>query len=275
MEFGAAPVEWLESVHEPAYVALVRMACEQGMAFIGDRETDICAESYDVARLAVGGVLAACDAVTAGTVTRAFCAVRPPGHHAGIDQGGGYCLFNNVAVAAEYLRRRHGLPRVAIVDWDVHHGNGTQQIFEARRDVLFVSLHETPAVQWPHTGYEAERGTGEGEGFTLNCPMLPGSGAAEYRRAFTTQVIPALERFAPSAILISAGFDAAAADDIANINLQPSEFGWMTRQIVDVVDRHCGGRVISVLEGGYDLGSLARGVVEHVRRMTQGQVGCQ
>jgi acetoin utilization deacetylase AcuC-like enzyme len=265
LAFDSAPVEVLEWVHEPAYVALVRMACEQGMSFIGCRETNVCPDSYDVARLAAGGVLAACDAVVSQRVSRAFCAVRPPGHHADSAGGGGFCLFNNVALAAEYLRRRYGLERVAIVDWDVHHGNGTQRIFEARDDVLFISLHETPDTQYPHTGYESERGVGPGDGFTINCPMPPGSGDADYRRAFAEHVMPALEAYQPACVLISAGFDAVAADDVANLNLHPSSFAWMTEQLAGLADRHCRGSLISVLEGGYDLPSLSRSVSEHVR----------
>lgn len=265
LPFDSAPDELLEYVHEPAYVALVRMACEQGMSFIGCRETNICAESYDVARLAAGGVLAACDAVMAGRVGRAFCAIRPPGHHADSVGGGGYCLFNNVAIAAEYLLRSHGLKRVTIIDWDVHHGNGTQRIFESRDDVLFISLHETPANRYPHTGYATERGTGGGKGFTINCPLTPGSGETEYRHAFSSAVMPALADYQPSFLLISAGFDCATEDDAANLNLEPSSFAWMTQQLVDFADRHCQSRLISVLEGGYDLPSLSRSVCEHVR----------
>lgn len=289
IEAEFAPLDLVERVHEPAYVALLRMACEQGMSFIGASDTQICAESFDAARMAAGAVIVACDAMMAGRIDRAFCAVRPPGHHAGPDQAGGYCLLNNIAIAAEHLRRRHRLPRVAIVDWDVHHGNGTQRIFETRDDVLFVSLHESPATAYPHTGQAAERGTGPGDGFTLNIPMKPGSGDAEYRRAFAGQVIPALDAFAPSVVLVSAGFDAAADDNTANINLVPESFAWMTRELAAVADRHCAdrrraghygaahhgagrhgagrhgvGRLISVLEGGYDLASLGRCMLRHV-----------
>jgi acetoin utilization deacetylase AcuC-like enzyme len=259
-----ASVAALESVHEPAYVALVQLACEQGMNFLGASDTHICGESFEVARAAVGSVLAACDAVMAGRVDRAFCAVRPPGHHAEPDRAGGYCLFNNVAIGAEYLLKRHQLPRVAIVDWDVHHGNGTQRIFESRSDVLYISLHEAPGRLYPHTGYANERGTGAGEGFTLNIPMRPGSGDAEYRRAFAEQVVPALDAYGPACILISAGFDATTADGTADINLAPESFAWMTREMAAVANRVCGGRVIAVLEGGYEVGSLCRCVVQHI-----------
>ena len=268
LEFGAASPRQLELVHDPAYVALVGLACEEGMSFIGASDTRICAESHDVARLASGGVLAACDAAARGEIDGAFCAVRPPGHHAGPDQAGGYCLYNHVALGAEYLRRHHGLPRIAIVDWDVHHGNGTQRIFEARPDVLYISLHESPDLLYPHTGYALERGRGAGEGATINIPMRPGSGDGEYHRAFREAVLPAVDAFGPAAVLISAGFDAAAADGTAHINLEPLSFGWMTRELAGhVQSRSAACPVISVLEGGYDSSSLGRCVVEHVRAM--------
>jgi acetoin utilization deacetylase AcuC-like enzyme len=265
LTFGSASVEVLGWVHEPAYIDLVRMACEQGFSFIGTDETLIGPESYDAAVLAVGGVLAACDAVMAGTIRSAFCAVRPPGHHAERDRAMGYCLFNNVAVAAEYVIRRHGLKRVAILDWDVHHGNGTQHIFEERGDVLYISPHEGPQFLYPGTGYEMETGTGPGLGYTLNLPMRPGSGDREYRQAFTKKVIPKLEAFGPEFLLISAGFDAIAGDRISDINLEPGSFGWMTRDVAGIARKHCDGRLVSVLEGGYDLNSLGRCVAEHVQ----------
>lgn len=265
-----ASVEALGRVHEPAYVELVHTVCEEGFTFIGEQGTRICRESYEVARWAAGGVLAACDEVMAGYVDRAFCAVRPPGHHAHRDLAGGYCLFNNVAVAAEHLVFRHGLGRVAIVDWDVHHGNGTQQIFENRPDVFFVSLHESPRYQYPGTGYESEIGMGPGAGHTLNIPLPPGSGDAAYRRAFSEQVIPRLERFEPEFLLISAGFDAACEDRTADINLGPSSYAWMTRELVAMADRCCRGRLVSVLEGGYEPTSLKRCAIAHVRAMLDG-----
>lgn len=267
LTFGMAPVSALERIHEPAYVALVQLACEQGMTFLGDRETRIGPESCEAARLAAGGVLAACDAALAGEITRSFCAVRPPGHHAERDRAMGYCLFNHVAVAAEHLLRRHALRRVAIVDWDVHHGNGTQNIFDDRDDVLFISLHESPASMYPGTGFAGEVGTGRGAGFSRNVPMRPGSGDAEYRRAFAETVLPCLDAFAPQFLLVSAGFDAAADDRTAHINLDPASFAWMTNVLMDVADRHADGRLVSVLEGGYDLPSLGRCAVEHVRAL--------
>ncbi len=264
LTFSPAPREVLAWVHEPAYVELVRLACEQDMGFLGSRDTPIGPESEPAARLAAGGVLAACDEIAKGRIDRAFCAVRPPGHHAEPDRAGGFCLFNHAALAAERLRRTHGLPRVAIIDWDVHHGQGTQRIFEHRRDVLYVSLHQDPETLYPGTGRASERGTGPGEGFTLNVPMPAGAGDGEYRGAFADRVLPAVEAFAPAAVVISAGFDAAAADGTADIRLTPDCFGWMTRAVAEVADRHGCGRIVSVLEGGYEPASLARCATAHV-----------
>ena len=267
LPFRAARPEHLYGIHEEAYVELVRLACQQEMTFLGSPDTKICSWSYDVAMLAIGGVLAACDEAMAGRVRRSFCAVRPPGHHAERDQAMGFCLFNNVAIAADYLIRHHGLPRVAIVDFDVHHGNGTQHIFETRDDVLYISLHQHPRTLFPGTGFECERGAGPGEGFTLNIPLPPGAKEDDYRRAFDEKVTPALEQYRPEFLLISAGFDALRTDPLGRIDLTAQSFGWMTRELVAVAERQCGGRVVSVLEGGYDLGGVGRAAVEHVRGM--------
>jgi acetoin utilization deacetylase AcuC-like enzyme len=261
------PFEALTRVHEPAYVDLIRMACEEGMGFLGAERTRIGRESFEVARRAAGAVLTACDAVMEGQVDGAFCLVRPPGHHAGRDQVMGFCLFNNVAVGAEHLIGYHGLARVAIVDWDVHHGNGTQEIFETRSDVLFISIHEWPGYSYPGTGHETETGRGAGQGATLNIPMRPGSGDADYRAAFEAKVLPALEAFRPEFILISAGFDGAAEERVASILLAPDSFGWMTHALNGIA-RQCGHRrIVSVLEGGYDLPSLQRCTAAHVRAL--------
>jgi acetoin utilization deacetylase AcuC-like enzyme len=267
IEFAPAGVAEIAAVHERAYVDLVRVACEEGMTFLGSMDTHICPASYEVARLAAGGVLAACDAVMAGKVKRAFCAVRPPGHHAEKDQAKGFCLFNNIAIAAEHLVRKHKLSRVAVVDFDVHHGNGTQHTFEERDDVLYISLHEHPAFLYPGTGYAEEIGRGKGEGFTVNIPMQPGEGDREYRGAFAEKVEPSLMEFRPEFLLISAGFDAVRADPIAHMQLEPASFGWMTEALVQVADKCCGGKLVSTLEGGYDLAALGKAVVEHVGAM--------
>jgi acetoin utilization deacetylase AcuC-like enzyme len=221
-----------------------------------------------VAALAAGGILAACDAVIAGQVRRAFCAVRPPGHHAEADRAMGFCLFNNVAIGAEYVVRRHGLARVAIVDFDVHHGNGTQHIFESRSDVLYISLHERPAsLPFPGSGEADEVGRGPGKGYTLNVLLDRGSGESDYLAALDNAVIPALDRYGPEFLLISAGFDALMDDTISHISLDPDSYGSITRRLVRTAEQYCGGRLVSVLEGGYDLPNLGSAVVAHIRAL--------
>ncbi len=265
LAFQPARVEQLVTIHDPAYVDLVRLMCDDGFSFIGSRDTSICARSYDIATLATGGVLAACDAVVAHTVASAFCAVRPPGHHAECDQAMGFCLFNNVACAAQHLVVCHGIQRVAIVDIDVHHGNGTQHAFEDRADVLYISIHEHPdSLPFPGSGFRHERGVGEGCGFTRNVPMVRGSGDAEYRAAFEKEILPCLDHFAPEFVLLSCGFDALRSDRIANLCLDPSSYGWMTEAIVQLARRHAQGRVVSVLEGGYDLDHLGQAALAHL-----------
>ena len=263
--FGTASADDLALVHEPAYVRLVEMACEEGFGFIGGEETRLSRDSHAAARLATGGVLAACDAVMDGTVDRAFCAVRPPGHHAEPYLAKGFCLFNNVAVAAEHLVRRRGLERVAIVDFDVHHGNGTQHMFESRHDVLYISIHERPGtLPFPGSGEEHERGEGRGEGYTLNVPLFAGADDAEYRAAFDEKVLPKLRAFRPEFLLLSAGFDAVRIERVANMRLEPASYEWITRELTAAAETHCGGRLVSVLEGGYDLAALGKSVVAHV-----------
>jgi acetoin utilization deacetylase AcuC-like enzyme len=266
LNFRTASADEIALVHDPAYVELVWRMCDAGFRFIGSRETALCQRSYDVAALAVGGVLAACDAVLAGTVDRAFCAVRPPGHHAESDQALGFCLFNNVAIAAEHLIRNRQLERVAIVDFDVHHGNGTQHIFEARDDVFYISLHERPgSLEFPGSGYAEERGFGPGAGRTLNVPLRRGSNGQDYLRVLAEQVLPALEDFRPQFLLLSAGFDALMRDNVSHVSVEAKEFEPITAELVRAVDGHTAARTVSVLEGGYDLGDLGKAVCAHLR----------
>ena len=268
--FRQAKAEEIALVHDPAYADLIRMLCDEGFTGFGDGDTKLCEKSYDIAALAVGGVMAACDAVMARTVQRVFCAVRPPGHHAEADRVMGFCLFNNVAVAAEHLVRNHGLQRVAIVDFDVHHGNGTQHIFEERADVLYISIHERPgSIRFPGTGKETEIGTADGRGFTLNVPLSRGAGDVEYRDAFDHQVLPRLDEYGPDFLLISAGFDALSADTISHLQLEPDSYGWITSDLVDLAKRWCEGRIVSVLEGGYHLDYLGQAVARHVEKLAE------
>ena len=267
IEFGPASVLQIERVHEPAYVELVRMACNDGVSAVGSPETNICRESYRIALLAAGGAIAACDAVMAGAVSSAFCALRPPGHHAEPDYAMGFCLFNNPAVAAEHLVHHHHLKRVAIVDFDVHHGNGTLRLFVARADVLFISVHEDPQFLFPGTGFENETGTGPGEGYTVNVAMPRQADDAAYHAVFAERVLPAVRAYKPQFLILSTGFDAVREDSMSDICLEPESFTWITRELMAVADEFCQGRVVSILEGGYELDTLGRSAVAHVKAL--------
>jgi acetoin utilization deacetylase AcuC-like enzyme len=262
--FDPADTAYVQRLHGPAYVRRCLDRCRDKVPFIDTPDSAICPASFDTALLAAGGVRAAVDAVMAGDADNAFCAVRPPGHHAEADESMGFCLFGNVALAADYLTQELGVQRVAIVDFDVHHGNGTQHLLEHRSDVLFISLHQDPATLYPGTGFAEETGRGEGEGFTLNIPLAPGGGDDIYRRAFESQVLPGLAAYRPRFLLVSAGFDAAVEDPLAGMNVTTGGFDWMSRRLVQAAGELCGGRLVSVLEGGYDFDALARGVAAHV-----------
>ena len=259
----------LRRVHEPAYIRRLSEACATGRDWIDTPDSRICPESEWVARLAAGGVVEAARRVGRGELRRVFCAVRPPGHHAERDVSMGFCLYSNVALAAEALRAECGVGRLAIVDWDVHHGNGTQHIFEQDPDVLFVSLHGHPDALYPGTGYAHERGRGRGEGATLNVPLEPGTGDGAYRRAFEAQVRPVIERFGPEVVLISCGFDAHKDDPLGILELADETFAWLTDQVLALADRCAQGRIVSVLEGGYDLRTLARCATAHARQLAR------
>lgn len=257
----------LELVHDPQYIAHVHGAHGRGVRALDAGDTQLSAQSDAVARLAAGGVIRACDAVMDDHVRRAFCAVRPPGHHAERGRAMGFCLFNSIAIGAEHLIRRWGAGRVAVVDFDVHHGNGTQHAFEDRPDVLYASVHEHPDVQFPGTGYASEGGVGEGEGSTLNVPLMPGADDAKYREVFEQRILPKVGDFDPEVLMISAGFDAAAEDPLGHMKVSAEGFVWMTRKLTEVAEECCEGRVISVLEGGYDLAALGRDAAGHVGAM--------
>lgn len=254
-------VQWIDAVHTAGYRARIETLCNRGGGAI-DADTIVSADSYDVALQAVGGVLAACDEVMAGRCDNAFCAVRPPGHHAESHRPMGFCLFNNVAIAARYLQKNHGIERVMIIDWDVHHGNGTQEIFEADATVLYVSLHQWPL--YPGTGARHERGVGVGIGATLNIPLDAGSGESDYEVAFR-QVMEAGREFRPDFLLVSAGYDAHLRDPLASMRLTADGFAQMSASVVALALEQCSGRIIALLEGGYDLQGLATGVAETVR----------
>ena len=266
-EPAAAKVEHIAAIHADTYIQRVEAACRDGQTSIDSGDTTISADSYEAALLAAGGVLDAVDRLIDGRWKNAFVACRPPGHHAEQDLAMGFCLFNNVAVAAAYLRRHHGIDRVAILDWDVHHGNGTQHTFEADPAVHYTSLHQWPL--YPGTGRADERGVDEGTGATLNCLMAPGQGDDDYRRVLEEQVLPELDRFAPQVILISAGFDAHEADPLSATRVTEAGYREMTRLVTALATQHTGGRLLSVLEGGYDLEALAASVQVHVEALLE------
>ncbi|MBI4579922.1 MAG: histone deacetylase [Planctomycetes bacterium] len=262
---AAVDLALVQRVHSAAYIERFRQRCEGELSYIDTQECPLCPRTFEVARLAAGGVLKACDEVMAGRVESAFCPVRPPGHHAETDRAMGFCYFNNVAIAAEYLRQEYRLGKVAILDWDVHHGNGTQHHFEADPSVLFVSLHQHPLTLFPGTGFEDEVGIGPGVGTTLNCPMMPGSTDEHYHRAFERQVLPRIAEFGPEFLLVSAGFDAHVDDPLAHVDLSTEAFEWMTVQAVRLMRELGRPRIVSVLEGGYNLDALADCILAHLQ----------
>lgn len=255
----------LQHVHTHDYLTRLDAACRQGYPYIDVPDSTICPESYEIAKLAAGGVVKAARMIASGTLKRAFCAVRPPGHHAETDRSMGFCLLNNIAIAAKVLKDEFQFGRQLILDFDVHHCNGTQHTFDADPSVLVISLHGHPNYLYPGTGFEEEGGVGTGRGYTINIPFMPGATDEDYREAFNDRIIPAVARYAPQMILVSAGFDAHDDDPLGNLSLSDAIFAWMTQKLVELAERHCQGRLLSVLEGGYDHGVLSRCVPEHVR----------
>ena len=259
-----AEEKWLRTIHDRGYLERIRHVCAVGGGVLDQGDTPVGPESFEIARLGVGALLDCCDAVVGGRVRRAFAAVRPPGHHAEPDRPMGFCLLSNVAIAARYLQRAHGLGKIAIVDFDVHHGNGTQAAFDEDPTVLFISLHQDPRTCYPGSGYADEAGQGAGRRFTLNVPFPPGCGDEEYVEVMRTIVLPKLADFRPEFVLLSAGFDAHADDPLAQMELSEEGFGRITGLLAGAADAHCGGRIVSALEGGYNLRALGRSVVRHL-----------
>ena len=264
LEPRPATPETIASVHLAELVALVRRAAELGGARL-DPDTVVSRDSYAIALLAAGGACRAVDAIMDGDVERAFALVRPPGHHAEPGRAMGFCLFNNVAVAAKHAQTRHGVERVAIVDWDVHHGNGTQAAFWSDPSVFYASTHQYPF--YPGSGAASERGAGSGAGYTLNVPLPAGSDDEVVVAAFETGVLPALRDFEPQLILVSAGFDAHHADPLAGMRMTPAGFQRLARLVRDVAADHCAGRMALVLEGGYNLTALGESVTAVIRAL--------
>ena len=263
---GRAAVEdELALCHSREYIATARADVAAGRSTLSTGDTTIGHHSLDAACLATGGVLAAVDALMRGAVENAFCVARPPGHHATPDRGMGFCLFNSVAIAARYAQTTYDVKRVLIADWDVHHGNGTQDIFYADPSVLFFSTHQWPL--YPGTGAASETGSGEGKGYTINCPLPAGSGRDEIFDAFDRNLAPAVAAFKPDLILISAGFDSRAGDPLGEFQLRDGDFFELTTRLRNWSDQTAAGRVLSVLEGGYNLEGLGAASAAHVRAL--------
>jgi acetoin utilization deacetylase AcuC-like enzyme len=254
----AASLAQVARVHPGDFAArLLAAVPKQGYAAL-DADTVLSPGSGEAALRAAGAAVAAVDAVIAGDAQNAFCAARPPGHHAEPRHAMGFCLFNNVAIAAQHARRAHGMARVAVVDFDVHHGNGTQAAFEQDASLLYASTHQMPL--YPGTGAASERGVGN----IVNAPLRPGAGSEEFRKAVATTILPALDAFRPELVIISAGFDAHRDDPLAQLMLVDADYAWCTERLVEVARKHARGRIVSSLEGGYDLDALAASVSAHV-----------
>ena len=255
--------EWITKVHTAAYLASLKQHAPASGRVSLDPDTSMSPGSLTAAYLAAGGALAGVDAIMNNEAEHVFCAVRPPGHHAEAGRAMGFCLLNNVAIAARYAQKKHGLSRVLIVDWDVHHGNGTQHSFEDDPSVLFFSTHQFP--HYPGTGRESEHGHGAGEGYTINVPMEAGGGDDEYRAVFHDVLVPAAAQFQPELVIISAGFDAHKDDPLASMGLTEAGYAELTGIVAGIARRHAQGRILSSLEGGYNLTVLAASVDAHVR----------
>jgi len=254
--------EWIMQVHDPVYVAALKKQAPSSGRISLDADTSMSPGSLPAAYLAAGGLLAVADAIMAGHVDNAFCAVRPPGHHAERNRGMGFCLFNNVAIDARYFQRKRHLARVLIVDWDVHHGNGTQHAFDEDPSILFFSTHQYP--HYPGTGSAEQPGRGQGEGMTINVPMTAGAGDDEYRTVFSKVLVPAADKFKPDVVIISAGFDAHQDDPLASMGLTEAGYADLTSIVAGIARQYSQGRILSSLEGGYNLQALSASVEQHI-----------
>jgi acetoin utilization deacetylase AcuC-like enzyme len=254
--------------HTRRYIELVKEDVSEGFGTLRTGDTNISDESYHAALMAAGGAMSAVDAIMDGRADNAFCIVRPPGHHAGPETGMGFCIFNNVAIAARHAQSKYGLRKVAIIDWDIHHGNGTQKIFESDDSVLYFSTHQWP--NYPGTGRRSERGSDKGAGYSINCPSGYGSGRKELADAFSHDLRPAVAEFGPELFLISAGFDGWVGDPIGGFELQEEDYCCLTSMVMDLSREYAGGKVVSVLEGGYNLRGLRSCVAAHVRQLAHG-----
>lgn len=263
----AATDDEIAACHTRRYIEVARRDIASGVRNLSTGDTAVSRRSFDVAVKAAGGAMNAVDAVVTGKAKNAFCLLRPPGHHATPDKGMGFCVFNNVAVAARHAQRKHGLERVLIADWDVHHGNGTQDVFYADGSVMFFSTHQHP--WYPGTGMTDETGEGKGKGRILNRPLAAGAGRDEILGAFRDSLKPAADAFKPDLVIISAGFDSRKDDPLGRFLLSDEDFSELTRLMLEIADKHAHGRLVSVLEGGYNLAGIGPAVSAHVKTLAQ------
>jgi acetoin utilization deacetylase AcuC-like enzyme len=264
-EAPLAPFEVVALVHPMDYITALRDATPKEGIIHLDGDTSMSPKSFEAGLRAAGGAIRAVDEVVGKKAANAFVATRPPGHHAETARPMGFCFFDNAAIAARYAQDHHGIDRAAIVDFDVHHGNGSQEIFWADKTVMYCSTHQMPL--FPGTGAVIESGE---YNTVVNAPLRPGDGPEKFRDAFESRILPRLAEFKPELLIISAGFDAHYRDPLANINLEEADFAWATQKLMDVADRHAGGRVVSLLEGGYDLQALGNSVAAHVTALMRG-----
>lgn len=262
-----ATEEELRLCHTPEYLAIAARDVRQGRESLSTGDTDICPRSWDAALRATGTCLNAVDLVMERRADSAFCIVRPPGHHATPSRGMGFCLFNNIAIAARHAQKKYGVERVLIADWDVHHGNGTQDIFYEDPTVFFFSTHQSP--WYPGTGSKLERGEDAGYGTTLNCPFPSGSGRDEIAGAFRNKLMPEMHDYAPDLVMISAGFDSRGGDPLGEFLLIDDDFAELTSLMQEIADKYCNGRIVSVLEGGYSLEGLTNAVAAHTKALSR------
>jgi len=254
----------VELCHESSYIGRFKSGVENSLPFLDTPECPLSPGTFEAAIYAAGGILAGIDKVMQGNVKNCFCAVRPPGHQAERSRAMGFCYFNNIAIGARYLQQKYSMERIVIIDWDVHHGNGTQHAFEQDPTVFYISFHQDPFTCYPGTGSASETGTGKGEGCTLNFPMPPGAGNQEYFDAVET-VEQKMENFRPQFVLISAGFDAHCNDPLAHINLTKKGYEGLSRKVKGMAEDHSEGRLVSMLEGGYNLQALGESVEAHIQ----------
>ena len=265
IEPSPAGKKWLLAIHPEEYLLRFEEVALSGLSYLGHPDNQLCYESYEIALLAAGGGLTGIDLLEKEPGGTVFCSVRPPGHHAEKTTALGFCFLNNAAIAARYWQAKYSRQRIAIIDFDAHHGNGIQSAFEEDPYTFYVSTHEHPTFSFPGTGYAEETGSGHGQGTTLNIPLLPGAGDPEVIKAFTEQIEPALKKFSPDALIIAAGFDGHKLDDMSGLSFSTELYGYLGNYVASLGRSLCSGRVISILEGGYHLPSLAASVGEYCR----------